>query len=74
MRKKSCLERLILFGEGSTRRGAAAFIVHYQGECKPQGLDNKLICSDPKLVGEGAEVKRLERLGGLLNYYYRTAA
>lgn len=72
--KESCLERLILFGEGSVRRAAAEFIVHYHGERNHQGLDNKLICPDPKLVGEGGEVKRRERLGGLLKYYFRAAA
>ena len=72
--KGSCLERLILFGEGSVRRAAAEFIVHYHGERNHQGLDNKLICPDPTLVREGAEVKRLKCIGGLLNYYYRTAA
>ena len=72
--KESCLERLILFGEGSVRRAAAEFAVHYHRERNHQGLDNKLICPDPKLVREGGEVKRRERLGGLLNYYYRTAA
>ena len=72
--KESCLERVILFGEGSVRRAASEFIVHYHRERNHQGLDNKLICPDPKLVHEGGEVKRSERLGGLLNYYYRTAA
>jgi len=72
--KGSCLERLILFGEGSVRRAAAEFIVYYHGERNHQGLDNKLICPDPTLIREGGEVKRRERLGGLLNYYYRTAA
>jgi len=28
--KESCLERLILFGEGSVRRAASEFIVHYE--------------------------------------------
>jgi len=72
--KESCLERLILFGEGSVRRAASEFIVHYHRERNHQGLDNKLICPDPKLVREGGEVQCSERLGGLLNYYYRTAA
>ena len=48
--------------------------MHYHRERNHQGLDNKLICPDPKLVREGGDVKRRERLGGLLNYYYRTAA
>jgi putative transposase len=72
--KESCLERVILFGEGSVRRAAAEFTVHYHAERNHQGLGNKLICPDPAHVcGEG-QVKRRERLGGLLNYYYRTAA
>jgi transposase InsO family protein len=72
--KESCLERLILFGEGSVRRAASEFIMHYHRERNHQGLDNKLIFPDPEPVGEGGEVKRVERLGGLLNYYYRAAA
>ena len=72
--KESCLERLILFGEGSIRRAVSEFTVHCHCERNHQGLDNHLICPDPKLVREVGEVKRRERLGGLLNYYYRAAA
>jgi len=72
--KESCLERLILFGEESVRRAAAEFAAHYHGERNHRGLDNQSICPDPKLHREGGEVKRRERLGGLLKYYYRTAA
>jgi transposase InsO family protein len=72
--KESCLERLILFGEGSVRRAAAEFTVHYHHERNHQGLDNKLIYPDPELVRKGGQVQRRERLGGLLNYYYRAAA
>jgi putative transposase len=72
--KESCMERVILFGEDSVRRAASEFIVHYHRERNHQGLDNRLISPDPKLVREGGEVKRRERLGGLLNYYYRAAA
>lgn len=72
--KESCLDRLILFGEGSIRRAVAEFTAHYHGERNHQGLDNQLISPDPTLVREGGEVRRRERLGGLLNYYYRTAA
>ena len=72
--KESCLERMILFGEGSVRRAAAEFTVHYHLERNHQGLNNKLICPEPELGGEGGELKRRERLGGLLNYYYKAAA
>jgi hypothetical protein len=53
---------------------ASEFTVHYHRERNHQGLNNKLICPDPGLVRDGGEVKRRKRLGGLLNYYYRTAA
>jgi transposase InsO family protein len=72
--KESCLERLILFGEGSVRRAAGEFAAHYHTERNHQGLDNQLICPNPRLLHQGGRVKRRERLGGLLNYYYRTAA
>jgi len=72
--KESCLERLMLFGEGSVRRAAAEFAAHYHAERNHQGLDNQLICPGPNLLREGGKVKRRERIGGLLNYYYRTAA
>jgi hypothetical protein len=73
-RDYASLERLILFGEGSVRRAAAEFTIHYHRERNHQGLDNKLICPDSEVVREGREVKRRERLGGLLNYYYKAAA
>jgi len=72
--KESCLERLILFGEGSVRRAASDFTVHYHTERNHQGLGNQLICPDPELARGDGEVRCRERLGGLLNYYYRAAA
>src|SRR5215813_299043 len=72
--KEGCLGRLILFGEGSVRRAASEFIAHYHRERNHQGLDNKLICPEPTLLDGAGEVQRRERLGGLLNYYYRAAA
>jgi len=41
--KKSCLERLILFGEGSLRKAIHEFIGHYHHERNHQGLGNRLI-------------------------------
>ena len=72
--KESCLERVILLGEGSVRRAAAEFTAHYHAERHHQGLDNRLICPDPTHVRKGGRVKQRDRLGGLLKYYYRTAA
>ena len=72
--QESCLERMILFGEGAVRKATTEFIAHYHTERNHQGLDNALICPDPGHAVVEGKVHRRERLGGLLNYYYRKAA
>jgi transposase InsO family protein len=72
--KESCLERMILFGERAVRKATGEFMAHYHSERNHQGLDNALICPEPGHAGHEGEVHRRERLGGLLNYYYRKAA
>ena len=72
--KESCLERMILFGESSVRKATGEFMAHYHNERNHQGLDNALICPEPEYARGEGEVRRRERLGGLLNYYYREAA
>ena len=70
--KDECLNRMIPFGERHLRRTIAAFIEHYHRERNHQGLSNELI--DPVLSKrDSGGVRRRERLGGLLNYYYRAA-
>jgi transposase InsO family protein len=72
--KESCLDRLILFGENSLRAAAREFVAHYHTERNHQGLQNRLI--DPPLSNFEASgsIKRRQRIGGMLNYYYRAAA
>jgi len=72
--KESCLERLIFFGEASLRAAIQNFVAHYHGERNHQGLGNQLISPEPGHLGNSAEVQRRQRLGGMLNYYYRAAA
>jgi putative transposase len=72
--KESCLDRLILFGEQSLRTTIQNFLVHYHAERHHQGLANQLIRPEPGHVGNTGAIQRRERLGGMLNYYYRTAA
>jgi len=72
--KESCLERMILFGEGSLRRAIHEFLAHYHYERNHQGLGNRLITPDEFHAGNRGAVRRRERLGGMLNYYYRQAA
>ena len=47
--KESCLDRMILFGEGSLRRASGEFLAHYHRERNHQGLGNQLIFPE-KLV------------------------
>jgi transposase InsO family protein len=72
--KESCLDRMILFGEGSLRKAIHEFVAHYHGERNHQGLGNRLIIPDENHAGNRGAIRRRERLGGMLNYYYRQAA
>jgi len=64
---------MIWFGEASLRKGISVFVTHYHRERNHQGLDNRLIMADDSRTGNG-RLRRRERLGGMLNYYYRQAA
>jgi len=72
--KQSCLERMILFGEESLRTAIQNFVAHYHTERNHQGLSNRLINPEVGHLGNTGEVQRRQRLGGMLNYYYRAAA
>jgi hypothetical protein len=62
----------LLFGERRLRHVLKEFVVHYHEERNHQGLDNDLIASAPRAIGS-ARVRRHERVGGLLRYYYKAA-
>jgi len=72
--KETCLERLVLFGEGSLRRAIQEFVVHYHHERNHQGLGNRLIMREEPCAHSTGAVQRRQRLGGMLNFYYRRAA
>ena len=72
--KESCLERMILFGEGSFRKAIHDFVMHYHHERNHQGLDNRLIIQEESYASRTGAIQRRQRLGGMLNYYYRQAA
>jgi putative transposase len=72
--KETCLERLILFGEGSLRGAIQEFVVHYHHERNHQGLGNRLIMREEPCAHSTGAVQRRQRLGGMLNFYYRQAA
>ena len=70
--KQECLDRMIPLGERHLRRAIAEFVAHYHEEGNHQGLGNELIDRASPMRGAHG-VRRRERLGGLLNYYYRAA-
>jgi transposase InsO family protein len=72
--KESCLNRMIFFGEESLRKAIENFVAHYHSERNHQGLRNQLISPEAGHLGSAGEIQRRQRLGGMLNYYYRAAA
>ena len=72
--KENCLEQMIFFGEECLRNAIREFIAHYHGEINHQGLGNRLITPVEVIGAKTGSVRRRQRLGGMLNYYYRGAA
>jgi len=72
--KESCLSRMIFFGEHSLRSAINEFVQQYHHERNHQSLRNRLI--DPaEVVGiDIGPIACRQRLGRLLQYYYRQAA
>ena len=66
--------RMIFFGEESLRRAVRHFSAHYHEERSHQGLGNRLISPGEEAGRTSGAIERRERLGGLLQYYYRRAA
>ena len=70
--KSECLDKMILFGADSLDRGIRSYVSHYHEERPHQGIGNELIHG--ATASGGGDVVVRERLGGLLNYYHRSAA
>ena len=73
--RSECLARVIPLGERHLRHILTQYVEHYHKERNHQGLGNQPIEPVPANTnaGEGT-VRRRERLGGVLNYFYRDAA
>ena len=72
--KSECLGRMVPLGEWHLRHAIREYMEHYHAERPHQGLGNALIIPlHGNAIGVGP-VRRRERLGGTLNYYYREAA
>ena len=75
--KSECLSKLVPLGESHLRRAVSEYVVHYHRERNHQGMGNRLLTPFEHAVrpaNNNAPIERRERLGGLLNFYYRRAA
>ena len=72
--KDSCLERLVLIGEGSLRRAVHEFVAHDHHERNHQGLDNHLSLPLSTAPPPRGRVQCRHRLGGMLHDDSRAAA
>ena len=70
--KEECLNRVVLLGERHLRRTIAEFVAHYHAERNHQGIGNELIQPLARADCHGP-LRRRQRIGGMLNYYYRAA-
>jgi transposase InsO family protein len=71
--KDECLNRIVPLGERHLRRTLQEFATHYHHERNHQGLGNELIDA-PVAQQRTGPVRRRQRVGGILSYYYRSAA
>jgi transposase InsO family protein len=70
--KSECLDRMVFLGDRHLRRVILSYVEHYHLERSHQGLGNRLIECTRSQPATGPVVRQ-ERLGGLLNHYYREA-
>jgi transposase InsO family protein len=70
--KEECLNRVVPLGERHLRHLIREFVAHYHGERNHQGIGNELINHSAQ-PATGA-IRRRQRAGGVLSYYYRSAA
>jgi transposase InsO family protein len=72
--KSECLAKIIPLGERHLRTAVREYTEHYHFERNHQGLNNELIEKSADKHDVDGVVDCRERLGGVLNYYYRRAA
>jgi hypothetical protein len=71
--KNEVLDRMIFFGQGSLDRALAQYELFHNRERPHQGLGNSLVTPTGHADATDGPVRVRERLGGLLNFYYRRA-
>jgi transposase InsO family protein len=71
--KDEVFDQMILFGPGALDRVLREYEAFHNRERNHQGVGNRLIAAGGGEGGLDGPVQVRERLGGLLNYYYRRA-
>ena len=72
--KSECLDRMVPLGEAHSRRMVKQYAVHHHLERPHQGLGNELVLGAGEAKPVEGVIRRRERLGGMLSFYYRQAA
>ena len=67
------LATMIFVGQASLRRAIGEYMAHYHEEHNHQ-VDNTLIRADSADAANDAVIQRRQRLGGMINFYYRQVA
>jgi hypothetical protein len=71
--KEECLDRIVPLREWRLRKALHEFATPYHRKRNHQGLANELIDRPLRQPPTGA-ARRRQRMGGILSYYYRSAA
>jgi transposase InsO family protein len=72
--KEEAFRQAVMLGEGALYYTIHQYVSHYHTEWNHPGLANHLIAPAPELARHSGQVRRRDRLGGLLYYYYRDVA
>ena len=73
--KEECLSRMIILGEPMLRNALKEYLAHFHGERPHQGL-GRIPFPSPEIArgSPTGKIIRRQRLGGILNFYYRETA
>jgi len=72
--KEEALAQMVMLGERSLHHVISQYLAHDHAERNHQGLGNHLIAPVSDLGSPSSQVRRRDRLSGLLRYYYHDAA
>jgi len=71
--KNEIIDRQILFGKKALSHSLKEYVAHFCQERNHQGLDNTIPFPSETAGNVTGKIRKKERLGGLLKYYYRQA-